>query len=310
MSDRLLKRLAAALVIVVVAWGVLALVRRPPSDRLGSLSLAKVDTAAVDSMTVATARDTMIVARARGARGKWLASGFAADSTAVQSVLKALADTSNITELVAESRTSHERLGVAADSATHVVVFGKGGARVFDLMTGHRTGDYSGIDVRRPSDAAVYALKGLLVDALARAPSDWRDKRILAVLPESVSTIQVEHGGRGYEVKRSGTAWTLGSGKRADSAAVADFLGNFRDLRASGFATRAEADSLDFKKPTATIRLLGKSGSAVADVTVDSAASGEWARTSAGLSVYKLDSFVWSRLAPAESTLVPKPKKT
>jgi hypothetical protein len=309
MSAKLLLRLAVALGVLVVAWGVLALVRRPPSDSSVALALAKVDTAAVDSISLIKVRDTMVLSRAPGARARWMANGFQSDSAGVQTLLKAIADTTNRTELVAESRTSHTRLGVTADSGTHLVVFGRGGAHVLDLVAGNRTSDYGGVHIRRPVDDAVYALKGLLVDPLTRAPSDLRDKRVAAVPPESVTAIQIQRGGKRYKLERSGTAWTLSSGKAADSVAVSDLLGNFRDLRSTGFATKLQGDSLDFKKTA--VHLASKSGGTLLDLALDSTASGQWARPAGSPSVFKMDSWLWGRLVPAESTLAAKlaPKK-
>ena len=71
MTSKQLVRLASALGVLIIAWGVLALVRRPANDRGGSLALARVDTAAVDSIVLARGHDTTTVARA--ANKRWLA---------------------------------------------------------------------------------------------------------------------------------------------------------------------------------------------------------------------------------------------
>jgi len=127
-------------------------------------------------------------------------------------------------------------------------VFGRGGAHLIDLVAGNRTSDYGGVHVRRPADDAVYALKGLLVDPLTRAPSDWRDKRVAAVPPESVAAIQIQRGGKRFELKRSDTAWTVSSGKQADSVAVSDLLGSFRDLRSTGVRHQASGRLTRFQQ--------------------------------------------------------------
>ena len=101
----------------------------------------------------------------------------------------------------------------------------------------------------------------------------------------------------------------LSSGKPADSSAVVDLLGTFKDLRASGFASKAERDSLDFTKPTATVHLGSKSGAALLDLALDSAASGQWARAAGNSQVFKMDSWAWGHMVPAEATLAPKTKR-
>lgn len=303
MSNKLLVRLAGALVVLILVWGGLALVRRPPEDRTVSLAIPKVDTASVDSIVFAKRADTTVLTRA----GKqWKANGFAADSSTVGSLLSALADTARPTELVAENRSSHERLGVAPDSALHVTVRSRAGARpALDLFAGGRTSDYGGVFVRRPDGDAVYALRGTLFESLTRAPDDWRDKRIAQVAQDSVARIEIQRGIRSYALARSGKAWTL-DGKPADSAAVASLLGDYHDLRASGFPSRAQADSIDFQKPKAATKMLSAKGTPLVALRFDSTASGMWARADSGGPVYKLDSWIWSRLAPAETTLAAK----
>jgi hypothetical protein len=303
MSSKQLIRLASALGILIVAWGVLALVRRPASDSGGALALARVDTAAVDSIVLARGHDTATVRRANT---QWLAAGFPADSAVVHAFLGALLDTARSTELVAEQRASQARLGVDADSGERVTVFVHGTPRL-SIVAGKRTPDYGGVYVRSAGADATYALHGALADPLARPIDDWRDKRIVAVAPESVATIGIERAGRRYELRRAGTKWEFASGKPADSSAVASLLDGYRDLRASGFATRAQSDSIDFSTPRLRARLTSKSSRILADLVFDSTAAGTWVRADSGGAVLKLDAWQWDRMAPAESTLVAKP---
>ena len=219
-------------------------------------------------------------------------------------LLRGLADTSARTELVAESRGSHDRLAVSADSGRHMRVF-SGGRAVIDLLAGRRTPDWNGVYVRESSADAVHALHGSLVEPLTRERDDWRDKRIAAIAPESVTAVSVRRGGRGYDLVRDvKTGWQFRGGGRADSAAVASLLSAFHDLRASGFATAAQLDSIDMRR--ARVRLsVDARGSAPVRLSIDSTASAIWARADGdgGGVVYRIDSWLLNRIAPAESTL-------
>lgn len=303
MSRKQLIRLAGALGILVVAWGVLALVRRPAQDRGGSLALTRVDTAAVDSIVLVRGRDTTVVRRAGGKR--WTAAGFPAESSTVHSFLAGLVDTTRSTELVAEQESSHARLGVDADSGETIVVFAYGRPQL-RLVSGKRTTDYGGVYVRTTTNDATYELRGALADPLARPLDAWRDKRIVAVMPDSVAAIAIERPGGDYGLRRSGKQWELASGKPADSSAVSTLLGDFRDVRASGFASRAQIDSLDFAKARRRARLSSASSRVLADLVFDSTAAGTWARADSGGPVFKLDSWLWARLSPPESTFAVK----
>lgn len=303
MNAKQLMKMATALGVVVIAWVVLALVRRPPADRDVDLVLPKIDTTSLDSMVLIKGHDTTVVARA-GAKG-WHANGLAADSSAVHSLLTALVDTARTTELVAEEPTSHERLGVSSDSGQFVTLYDHG-QPALRLVVGKRTPDYGGVYLRRDSANEVFALHGSLADALTRAGDDWRDKRIASVAPDSVATIDVERGGTHYALHRDGPRWKSSSGKAIDSSAVASLLGDYRTVTASGFASRAESVSVDFKKPTMRARLLNKKAEPLVSLVFDSTKAGKWVRAESGGPVYRLEDWTWGQLAPAESTLVAK----
>ena len=308
MSNKQLVRLAIALGALLVLWGIVALVRRPPEDRSASITLPKVDSTKVDSIVFAKGKDTAVLVRA--ASKKWLDNGFLAAQTSVSDLLKGLADSSRQTELVAESKSSHAQLGVSADSGTRVRVASKGQAPL-DVVVGKRTTDYSGVYVRRTNDDAVYALHGSLADPLAKAIDDWRDKHIVAVTPDSVGTVDVKRGSNAYTLKRSATGWSVaGDSWKVDSTQVGYFLGSYRDVSANGFATKAQSDSIHFGKNARHAKLVSKSGATLASLTFDSTASGTWVKADSGGPVYKLDSWTWGQLTPAESTLKVKPAAT
>lgn len=307
MTTKQLIRLAAVLVVILVAWGGLALVRGSSADRATSFAFPRIDTASVDTITLTAPRDTEVLAR--DAHGQWRVNGYAASPTMVSTLLKGLADTLAWSELVAEQPSSHAALGVGADSGRRVRV--KSGEKtLLDVMTGKRTSDYGGVYVRRTDANPVYALHGLLVSALDHRTVDaWRDKQIAAVQPESVTTIAVQRGTHRYELRRKDAkkgTWTFASGHPADSAAVSRLLGAYKDLTASSFATAAQADSANFAKSRLHVRLLGATGAPLASLAFDSTKSGVWVRADSGQTVYRVDPWRLSTLLPGESTLKPK----
>ncbi len=304
MSPKSLRRLATLLLVALVVWVVLALARRSGGDRPASLSLPKIDTAAVDTIALTGPRDTSIIARTTS--GRWRVNGYPASLALVTELLTAFRDSSAWSELAAERRGSHERFGVAADSARRLRVTSHGRV-LLDVLTGKRTADWGGFYVRRPTEDAVYAFHGALASALSRGPDDWRDKQIVAVTPASVDTIHIQRGARGYVVRRSGNGWAFAGGGAADSAAVADLLGAYQDLAATGFATRAEAAALPFSPPRRRAQLMAHDGRTLASLVFDSTATGVWIRADSGGTVFRTDAWTMNRLTPADSTLrVPK----
>lgn len=300
MNDRTIKRLAIALAIAVVAWGVLALTRRAREDRIERLALPRVDTAAVDSIVVAGRTDTVVLARGGGG---WTVNGHRADTARVRELLAAVVDSGTTSELIAQTSGSHVRMGVDADSGRRVRVV-DGANTLLDLTAGKRTDDWRGVYVRRSADSAVYALRGNnLAESFTRALDDWRDRRIASVVPESVAVVELQRGARSVTLRRGeGGRWALGAGD-ADSAAVARLLDAYRDLTASGFATPAQEDSVTLAPARFSVRLTGARGAVLAEVRYDSTATGVWARADSAGPVFKLDAWRLSTLAPVEGTL-------
>lgn len=301
MSAKQLKQLAGVLVAAVALWVVLALTHRSPGDAPVGLALPKIDTAAVDTIALVQGHDSAIVTRAGTA---WRVNGHPAAMATVQQMLAALVDTTNRSDLASESRSSHTALGVAAGSGKVVRVVASHGPGL-DLIAGHNSSDYRGRYVRLASDSAVYDLSGPLAQAIGHALSDWRDRTIVSVPPDSVQRIVLDHGRTSLTLARSGKAWKLASGATADSGAVAQWLGHFHPMSASGFATAAQADSARFAHPTARVRLFGAGKTPLADVAFDSTASRVWVRADTGRSVYAVESWTLSDVAPPLSTLLP-----
>jgi hypothetical protein len=300
MSSKQLMRLVVALVVALGLWAGFAFTRHARTDHDAGLSLARIDTSAVDTMAFVTGTDSIVAVR--GPAGAWRVNGHPASTSMVNQALAALVDTANWSELAAQSRASQAAMGVSADSGQRVHITASRGPGL-DLVTGHQTSDYSGIFVRRPADSAVYALHGPLSQAVGHSLSDWRDRTVTTVVPDSVARIEIEHRGAHYALIRSGTTWRLADGATADSAAVAQLLQRFHPLMATGFATAAQADSLHFGHPVARVRLYAGSASPVSALAFDSTNANVWVRADTGQTVYTLDTWTLGGLVPSEQSL-------
>jgi hypothetical protein len=310
MSSKQLLRLAVALLAVLVLWGAVALASRRSegiSDR-GKI-VPRIDTSTVDTIALTGPGDTAILTRTGDGVGTWRVNEHPADPQVVTELLKALADTGVIAELVARNPTSHARLQVTADSGRRVRAVHRG-RTLLDLIAGKRTTDWDGLYLRRTGDPEVYVIRGELATALARPSDEWRNHTIATITPDSVAAIEIRHGSRSYTLRRKGSGWLFASGAAADSAAVAGMLSDYRNVKAAGFGSRAQEDSLRFARPRRSARLLDRRGVPLLSLVFDSTATGLWVRVdgraggqSEGQGVYRLDSWTADRLTPADSSL-------
>jgi hypothetical protein len=301
MSSDLLKKLGIVLGALLGLLVIFAVVRIAGSDRPVELALPAIDTAAVDTVSIRGAAADILLSR--GERGSWHVNGFPAAPDAINSLLSGLADTAASSELLAESESSHERLKVDSASGRHLRVASRG-RTVLELIAGDRmSGMGGGIVVRKPDAAAVYGLRGSLAGSLDRSVDDWKDKRIVVTEPDSIGTVEVRRGARAYSLVRGDSVWKFSSGAAVDSGAVESLLSSLREIRASAFASAAESDSANFARNRGRLRLLSRGGAQLANLVFDSTASGVWVRNDSGGVVYRIDTWTWGQIAPAESTL-------
>jgi hypothetical protein len=299
-TPKQLLRAALALVILVFLWGAVQLFRKSRADRPVGIRMPVTSAAATDSIVIISSSDTLRVVR--HPQG-WTVNGFPADTSAVNQFFSALADTTATSEMVAESPGSLPRLGV--DSTGRRVVIWSGGQSHLDLVFGRHGPDFEGVYVRRPAESVVYLLHGGLPDAVERRLDDWRDKKMAAVPPDSVTRVEIARGARSYRLVRD-QGWRFADGTPADSAAVVRLLENFRALSATGFPSPAQADSARFTRPRRQLRLFGPSGPRLT-LLFDSTASGFLVRADTARAVYLFSSWAADQLTPPDSLLRKRP---
>jgi Domain of unknown function (DUF4340) len=302
-SSKQLLRLAAVLLGVLVLWGAVALAsRRSERENRSAGILPQLDTSAVDTVRLAAPSDTVILIRTKSATTGWLANDHPADKQAVSGLLKALADTSVVTELVARNPSSHGRLRVTDDSGRRVRV-SQGARTMVDLIAGKPATEGDGIYLRRSGTPEVYVVRGDLGQALTRSRDEWRNHTIATVVPDSVASVEVRRGSRGYTLRRKGSGWVFGTGAPADSSAVSRLLSAYREVKVTGFATKVQEDSVRRQRSRRRARLLDRNAVPILSLVFDSLPSGLWVRSGEGREAYRLDSYTADQLTPAESSL-------
>ena len=299
MSPKVLQRIAFALVFGLGLWLALHFFGARTRDDAGRLTLPALSAAGVDRIRLGGAADSLVFVR----QGEvWLVDGFPAAASAVQEFLDASGDSTAESELIAQSAASHARLGVDSVAGKRLAVLGAG-KPLLDLVVGNRGPDLDGFYVRRAGAPEVYLLRGRFAELLARSESEWRDRRVAAVRPDSIARVEVQRGKSRWSLTRSGASWSLGN-VAADSTKVARFLAVFGDLQAAGFPDRAELDSITFAPPERSVTLSGANGQPILALVLDSTPSGAfWVRPSAGGPVYRLDGRTTALITPEESSL-------
>jgi hypothetical protein len=297
MSARNLIRALGVLAGLLVAWGAVVMFRGSFSDSGTGLALPPISAAEVDGIEIVATAETLRFARSGAA---WTVNGAAADAEQVRKLVAALADSAVTSELVARNPVSHARLGV--DSAGRRLVVRKGGDVLLDLVIGSPGGGFLSVYARQADADDVYQVRGSLGGMVGRDAASWRDRRIAALVADSVGRIAIRHGAVETVLARTGDAWMVGDAP-ADSGAVRRLLGALADITAIGFASPAEADSLDFEKPDRRLTVFGRGADTLLDLLVDSTQAGFRARAASRPDVFQLDFWRVNELTPAAATL-------
>lgn len=303
MSSKHLKLIATVLAVLLLAWGASELFSRGSDTVTGSLALSSLAPGEVDTISIVKGADAIVLARQSATA--WTVNGLRAAPDVVPDLLRALAD-SVPPELVAQDSTSFGRLNV--DSATGRWLRIRGGGKpLLQLIVGARGSEYQSAYLRRPGDTHVYLWRGRLAALLDRAADDWRDKRIAALQPDSITALDVARGGDRYTLKRAGAAWLV-NGRAADSAAVARYLERLRTVTAVGFAAAPQADSTRARRPTRRLTVRGPGGVVLLALAFDSTAGGVLVRHLAGVggegaTVYRMNPWDVDGVTPASRSL-------
>jgi len=301
MTSTQLKWIAVALAATVVLWlGAELLTGKSDTVEHGAL-IGELSQESVDTVTFAKPDST--VQLVRGSDGTWKVNGFKAEPASINHLFEAF-DDARTGELVAQSASSHDRMGVGDTGATHVTVQ-QGADTLLQLLVGKSGRQYGSVFVRSVGRDSVYLVKSDSGTYAGRSVNQWRDKRIAVVDTSQVRTMSVERGSDRYTLTRDSTHWVLGDGSATDSSHVVRMLGGFVSLTATGdgFATPAQVDSADFDHPERAVTLLGGSGDTLTSLVFDSTSSGFWVRAHDGGTVYTLFRWKVDDVVPADSVI-------
>lgn len=301
MSAKTLIRVAFALGVVLILWAAAELVTGRGDEIETGVVIEPFSRGAVEAIEFLSADDTVKLHRTPDG---WTVNGFDAAQSEVESLFEALAEAGE-GELVARSPSSHARMGVV-DSAGVRLSVGSGEETLADVIVGKRGRAYQTRYVRREGDDRVFLVKGRLAGLVERQVTDWRDKLIVDVQPDSVARLTVTRGSRRFTLVRADSLWNFENGGPTDSSRVRRTLEAYKGLSASGgsvFATPEQIDSIDFAHPDRRTVLETAGGDTLAHLVFDSTSTGFWVRHDSRGTVYHLLTWKVNDLTPTDSVL-------
>lgn len=301
MTPKTLIRVAVALGVALFLWGAAELLGGRGDEIETATVIAPLSRGTVEEIAFLSADDTVRLQRTDEG---WTVNGFDAAQSEVESLFDALEEAAN-GELVARSPSSHARMGVVDSAGVRLRITG-GGDTLADVLVGKRSRAYQTRYVRREGDNRVFLIEGRLAGLVDRQVTDWRNKLIVNVEPDSVDRFTVARGKSRFTLVRTDSAWSFENGDPTDTARVRRTLEAYKGLSASGgsvFASPEQMDSIDFARPDRRTVLETAGGDTLAHLVFDSTSTGFWVRHDSGGTVYHVLTWKANDLAPSDSVM-------
>ncbi len=302
MSERTLKQLVGALVVVVAVWAIATLLS-------GSGGGGQSATGEIAAIFNGVSEATVTEVRRRGpsgdvvltgGSGAWTVNGLRPDSGAVTRFWSVV-DGLEMGGLVASNPDNHGRMGVADDGASTLEIDIDGDTRA--LVVGDQGPRFGTSYVRVPGQDEVYVAQGDLRSHVQRALADWQNRRIVRIDTSAVVRIEIERDGDPYVLVRGDSLWTFEDGAETNSSTASGVVAELADLIAAGVLS--EADSIAQAELGGTTLALDANGNVLAEVTIGSGTSERWARAAGDAVIYRLASFRIDRITPTRERMEP-----
>jgi hypothetical protein len=296
--------LIAAAVILLVLAGVLywSQHRKTPDDTAPNASTApailKVDLATVTSLVVKQKGTQPVTLARSGAQWQITAPGtFPADSGTVTGMLSRIAPL-NSESVVEDHATNLAEFGLS-DPAVEVDVTTKDN-KTSRLLLGDDAPTGDGVYVYLAGDSRVFTASSSLKTSLNKSLGGLRDKRLLPVEANSVSSIDLIRKGEDIGFARIQSGWQIEKPKsyQADNFQIDDWLQQVTGAKWDGSVASDDAQkTFAHAEPLATVKLTGSFGDDTLEVRKDK--EDYYAKSSSVAGTWKVDSTTATGLGQA-----------
>ncbi len=192
------------------------------------------------------------------ADGRWTlgeADGYPADAAKVEHLLADLKGLQVRRPVVTSSRY-HATLKVTESEAERRIrVYPEGGGdAAVDLLVGSSP-NYGATNVRLAGEDAVYEVRDLRTYDVRPDAASWIERKLVDLQAEEVSAVTIHAGSSTIGLTKTGDAWSLTPGGAADPSKVDTWIRGVIGILVNEPAGRADAPTLGFDKPAATVEL-------------------------------------------------------
>ncbi len=259
-STRRLLIVFLALLAITVIWN--GLERRRTTSR--QRTFERIDTEDVTQIELSGKGNDVTLSKQGG---RWTVTSpidYPANQTLVDDLLGKVEELA-VTNLVSSNPSNHDLYEVGPDTGVLVRLLGgrDGKRRLSEFYVGKMTSDFGHTYIRRFGSDDVFMATGLLQGYFNKTVSAWRDRTILAILPENIERITLEREEDDWALARRGVlpeapdaAWLVeidGEIVAADSSTAASIVRRAANLTATDFPSPVEQIDVNWEQPLARV---------------------------------------------------------
>lgn len=282
--------LAAVALLVVLGGAVWYTRENPPPDQDAAASIVELDEEALQEVAVTRAgRDTLTVVR--GEDDAWGFGGgidVPADDSSIGFMITSLASL-NADRVVSENVLDWSPYELE-DSELKVAYKLKEGAGG-EVWFGKDTPTGSGVFARLKDDPRLFTVYSYNKSSFEKELFDLRNKQLLQVDDDKISSVTVSAGGRTVEFGKSGGDWRILKPQplRADNFVVGDLVRAARTAEMTAvLADEESAGGYSFRRPLAVVAIVDDAGSH--DLTLAKDGDTYYAKSSDQEGIYEVSS--------------------
>ncbi len=282
--------LIAVLLLAVLGGAVWYTRENPPEDEDAAPKIVDLEADDIREVTVRQAGEEPVTV-VRGEDDEWQFGGdltIAADDGSVDTMVASLAGL-NADRVVSEGVVDWSPYELDEPSLSVSYALEDGGG---ELQFGRATPTGSGVFARLLGDPRLFTVYSYNKTGFEKSPFDLRDKRLLRLDEESITSVTVEAGGRVLEFSQSDSDWSIERPHklRADEFTVGDLVRAIRTAEMTEVLHESdEPDSTySFATPLATVTV--EDGGGRHELVVAADGDSHYARSSAQPGVYSVSS--------------------
>jgi hypothetical protein len=203
----------------------------------------------------------------RLADGKWMLDGIKprpVDSMAVNNMISSAVDI-KVGNVISENIEKQSDFKVDSISGS-TVRFYNNDKLLNSIIIGKMAPDYSHTFIRKPDSKEVYLADGSLTYVFNRQRTQWLNKVIFALSPDSIKEVEFVYPDKDFHIIRSAEKWFIAEkpftdSLQTDSAKTAIFINLLSRLRANDFTNATDSGQIDFSQLSLTLQVTLANGS-------------------------------------------------